>query len=156
MTLDQFQEQLNTTEQRLMNLTPILTEIGNQMTAELRLRAPVFKGEGGGRLQNSISLEVQPTQFSIRMLDYGAYQNYGVKVSSKGTAKYNELIPSPFNDDKIYEFGTGSASRGGQPWGAYYTGLGPHVGWFDNKGGLKDLTQEVTTRLQTAINNMIQ
>ncbi len=101
MTLDQFAEQLNTTEQRLMNLTPILTEIGNQMTAELRMAAPVYKGEGGGRLQNSISLEVQPTQFSVRMLDYGAYQNYGVK--GVGKAKYNNQEPSPFNNNKIYD-----------------------------------------------------
>ncbi len=75
---------------------------------------------------------------------------YGVK--GVGKAKYNNQLPSPFNNNKIYEFGTGSASRGGRPWGAYYSGLGPWVGWFD----MDDLTDEVTSRLQTAINNMFQ
>ncbi len=147
MTLDQFEEQLATTEQRLMNLTPVLTQIGNEMTAELKRNAP--KGETGD-LERSISLTVQPQAFGVIMLDYGAYQNYGVK--GVGKAKYNNQVPSPFNNNKIYEFGTGSASKGGRPWGAYYSGLGPHVGWFD----MDDISEEVTNRLQEAINNFFE
>lgn len=148
MTLDEFEQEVDNIGKQLVNLTPILTDIGQQMTNELRMAAPVA-ADGGGALRGSISLEVQPTQFSITMLDYGAYQNYGVK--GKGKAKYSNQVPSPFNDNKIYEFGTGSASKGGRPWGAYYSGLGPHIDWFD----MRDLTEEVKRRLQEQINNMI-
>lgn len=149
MTLDEFEQEVDNIGKQLVNLTPILTDIGQQMTNELRIAAPEADKDGGA-LKGSISLEVQPTQFSITMLDYGAYQNYGVK--GVGKAKYSNQVPSPFNNDKQYEFGTGSASKGGRPWGAYYSGLGPHIDWFN----MGDITEEVTRRLQTAINNTIQ
>ena len=40
MTLDNFGDYLDQAEQRIMNLTPVLTEIGNTMTAQLRQAAP--------------------------------------------------------------------------------------------------------------------
>ena len=159
MTLDQFEEQLATTEQRLMNLTPVLTQIGNEMTAQLVTDAPM--SDGGGDLKASIRLEVQPNSFSVTMLDYGAYQNYGVTPVQGSTSKdqYGGQITPQGNftiggetANKAFYFGSKNFGPG-PGWGAYYTGLGPHIGWFDNEGGLQSLTREVTRRLQEAINN---
>lgn len=139
------EDRLEAMEQTMIDLAPILTEVGNEITSELRSNAPVA-AEDGGALRNSISLEVQSTQFAISMNDYGAFQNYGVKGVGK-KVKYSQQEPSPFNDDKIYEFGTGNYSRGGKPWGAYYSGLGPHIGWFD----LDEITERVKNKIQTKI-----
>lgn len=146
MTLDEFEQNIDNIGRELLNLTPILTRIGNEMTAELRNAAPVDTGA----LQSSISLEVKPQEFGISMLDYGAFQNYGVKSYEGKGDNDDQDIPTGFATQK-YQFGTGNFSQGGRPWGAYYSGLNAKR-WFN----INDMTNEVTYRLQNAINNMIQ
>lgn len=162
ITLDNFGDYLDQAEQRIMNLTPVLNQIGNDMTAQLKANAP--ESDGGGDLKNSIRLEVQPNSFSVTMLDYGAYQNYGVAPVEGSTSKdkYGGQITPQGNftiggvtANKAFYFGSENFGPG-PGWGAYYTGLGPHIGWFDDKGGLQDLTREVTRRLQEAINNFFE
>ena len=75
MTLDEFETRIVDMRDDIVNLTPILTEIGNDITRELQQAAPTGKT---GNLQSSIRLEVQPQQFAVSMLAYGVFQNYGV------------------------------------------------------------------------------
>lgn len=158
MTLDEFERSLQTSQQRLLDLTPILEAVGQEMTAELRLAAPGF-----GPLKASIRFTVQPNQFGITMLDYGAFQNYGVKSARPTSAKYTNQIKPAGNftiggqtANQYFQFGTGNYSRGGRPWGAYYTGLGPHVGWYDPDGDLSQVTRRVVQKLQQRINQAFE
>ena len=158
MTLDQFEEQLATTEQRLMNLTPVLTEIGNTMTAQLRQAAPESDGENAGGLKRSISLTVQPQTFGVTMNAYGVFQNYGVigykngeraKEPRTGQQKPDEIFPEGSGRGGRYKFGVKKPSKG---WGAYYTGINKNIGWFS----VEDLTDEVTDRLGQAITEFFE
>ena len=72
MTLDEFETRIVDMRDDIVNLTPILTEIGNDITRELQQAAPTGKT---GNLQSSIRLEVQPQQFAVSMLAYGVFQN---------------------------------------------------------------------------------
>ena len=158
MTLDQFERRIDQFNKELINLTPILTEIGNEMTAELRRNAPVADN-GGGSLQSSIELTVQPQSFGISMLAYGVFQNYGVvgvdggsraKDPRGGQRIPNQVFPQGNGQGGKYQFGTKRPKYRG--WGAYYTGFSEHEGWFD----VDDLTQEVTRRLQQRINQAFE
>ncbi len=153
MTLDQFAEQLNTTEQRLMNLTPILTEIGNQMTAELRMKAAATFPNSTGRLAGSISLAVQPTEFSVTMLDYGAYQNYGVRGTDNATTQEDveEGLPGAGREYQFRSKTIGGDLQFGVRKSIAERGLDAK-NWFS----IARLTNDVKLRLQTAINNMFQ
>lgn len=160
MTLDEFETRLVDMRDDIVNLTPILTEIGNEMTRELQSAAPTGKT---GNLQSSIRLEVQPNQFSVSMLDYGAFQNYGVKAVNSKSAEYTNQIKPKGNftiggqtANQYFQFGTGNYSKGRRPWGAYYTGLGPHVGWYDPDGDLSQMTTRVVNKLQQRINQAFQ
>ncbi len=153
MTLDQFAEQLNTTEQRLMNLTPILTEIGNQMTAELRMKAAGTFPNSTGRLAGSISLAVQPTEFNVTMLDYGAYQNYGVRGTDNATTQKDveEGLPGAGREYQFRSKTIGGDLQFGVRKSIAERGLDAK-NWFS----IARLTNDVKLRLQTAINNMFQ
>ena len=155
-TLDDFDNDLGNFGQELQNLTPLLTRIGNEMTAQLRSNAPVADSEGGS-LQSSIQLSVQPTSFGISMLAYGVFQNYGVVGVDGGSRATdprggqripNEVFPQGSGDGGKYQFGVKQPKYRG--WGAYYTGFSKNVGWFD----VDELAEEVTDRLQEAINNL--
>ena len=158
MTLDQFQHQLDNTEQRLMNLTPVLTQIGNEMTAQLVTNAPESDGENAGGLKRSISLTVQPQSFGVIMNAYGVFQNYGVigykdgeraKEPRTGQKVPDEIFPKGRGDGGRYKFGAKQPSKG---WGAYYTGINKNIGWFS----VEDLTKEVTERLGQAITEFFE
>jgi len=152
MTLDELEQNLENMEQSLYNLTPILTEIGNDMTAKLRADAASFAWKDStGALASSISLTVQPDSFGISMYNYGAFQNFGVIGFEGGGKNQSQDNPKSFNNNNKFKFGTGNYSRGGRPWGAYYSGLNAKR-WFD----MDDITNDVTTRLQQELNNIIQ
>lgn len=152
MTLDEFETTIDTIGRELQNLTPQLTAIANQLEQELKAAAPVAE-EGGGALKSSISVDVSPTAFAIEMLDYGAYQNYGVKGTKNNTQQKEVEVGLP-NAGNEYQFG--SQTIGGDlPFGVRKSiaerGLNAK-GWFS----IAELTTEVTERLQEQINNMIQ
>jgi hypothetical protein len=147
------EERLAGMEQTMRDLAPILTEVGNEITSELRSDAPRGNGEGAGALQSSISLSVQPTQFAISMNDYGVFQNYGVVGYKGGDRATNprggqdipdENFPQGSGDGGRYQFGVKQPSKG---WGAYYTGFNKNIGWFD----IDEITERVKTRIQTKI-----
>ena len=156
MTLDEFETRLVDMRDDIVNLTPILTEIGNEMTRELQSAAPTGKT---GNLQSSIRLDVQPQQFAVTMLAYGVFQNYGVvgvdggdraKKPRGGQVSPDSIFPAGSGEGGKYQFGVKQPKYRG--WGAYYTGFNKNIGWFD----VEDLTQQVTTRLQQRINQAFQ
>lgn len=152
MTLDNFGDYLDQAEQRIMNLTPVLTEIGNTMTAQLRQAAPEAR-QNGGDLKRSISLTVQPQSFGVTMLDYGAYQNYGVRGTKNDTdqKEVEEGLPGA---GRKYQF-THLTIGGDLPFGVRKSiaerGLNAK-NWFS----VADLTEEVTERLGQAITEFFE
>lgn len=155
MTLDQFETAIDNFQKEIVDLTPILTEIGNEMTNELRSAAPYKEG----RLQSSIRLAVRPTEFGISMLAYGVFQNYGVvgvdggeraKNPRTGQVRPNDIFPQGSGEGSRYQFGVKQPKYRG--WGAYYTGFNKNIGWFD----VDSLTTEVTRRLQQRINQAFE
>ena len=155
MTLDQLETSLDNMSQSIVNLTPILTEVGNEITSELRTAAPT--GETGS-LKASISLSVQSTQFSISMNDYGVYQNYGVigylggkraKDPRGGQVKPDSIFPQGSGSGGKYQFGAKQPSKG---WGAYYTGFNKNIGWFD----VDALSSRVAEQIQLKINQAFE
>lgn len=152
MTLDNFGDYLDRVEQRIVNLTPILTEVGNQVTAELQNSARTHNWKKSeGLLANSIRVEVRPTEFGVFMNNYGAFQNYGVKSFEGKGKNTDQENPGAFNNNRKFEFGTGNYNKGGRPWGAYYSGLNAQ-NWFS----MEDLTQDVTDYLGQAITEELQ
>ena len=151
MTLDQFEDYLDQAEQRIMNLTPVMTEIGNDITNQLRMAAP----SDTGALQRSITLQVSPNDFGVTMLDYGAYQNYGVAGTSNTTEQ--TTIESPLDGaGSQYGFKTDKQLIGGDlPFGVrksiHERGLNAKE-WFS----IADITAEVTDRLGQAITEFFE
>ena len=154
MTLDDLERQLDQATNEILNITPILTEIGNELTNELRMKAP----ENTGALKSSIRLDVQPQQFGVSMLAYGVFQNYGVvgykegdraKNPRGGQMPPNDIFPKGSGMGGRYQFGVKQPSKG---WGAYYTGFNKNIGWFS----VEELTDKVTTRLQQRINQAFE
>lgn len=159
MTLDEFENRIDDFQKDLLDLTPILTEIGNEMTIALRAKAP-----GSGRLKRSIRLTVEPQQFGISMLAYGVFQNYGVVGVDQGSRAKNprvgQIPPNTGLDTAIFPTGSGTGGRYQfgvkQPkyrgWGAYYTGFSKNVNWFN----IKSIAKDATDRLQQRINQAFQ
>lgn len=154
MTLDEFETRIDDFQKDLLDLTPILTEIGNEMTIALRAQAP-----GNGRLKSSIRLTVEPQQFGISMLAYGVFQNYGVVGVDQGSRATNPRT-GQITPDSVFPQGSGTGGRYQfgvkQPkyrgWGAYYTGFSKNVNWFN----IDSIAQEATERLQQRINQAFQ
>ncbi len=152
-TLDGLEARLEAMEQTMIDLAPILTEVGNEITSELRSNAPEGE-ENGGSLKSSISLSVQPTQFAISMNDYGVFQNYGVvgfdggshaKKPRGGQVKPDDNFPQGrLGEGGRYQFGFKQPSKG---WGAYYTGFNKNIGWFK----IDEITEKVKNKIQTKI-----
>lgn len=88
MTVDDFIQDLNALGQELSDPQSILTEIGEQITSEMKRLAPV----DSGALRNSITYTVTGDEMTINMLYYGAFQNYGVGGSSSSPTN---LTPVP-------------------------------------------------------------
>ena len=88
MTAADFIQDLNALGEELSDPQSILTEIGEQITSEMKRLAPVDTGA----LRNSISYTITGNQILINMLDYGAFQNYGVGGSSSSPIN---LTPVP-------------------------------------------------------------
>lgn len=107
MTVDDFIQDLNALGQELSDPQSILTEIGEQITSEMKRLAPV----DSGALRNSITYTVTGDEMTINMLYYGAFQNYGVNGTSQRVARavpaFGIVQPTspPFYAFKSREFG---------------------------------------------------
>lgn len=158
MTLDEFETRIDEFGQELLNLTPILTEIGNEMTAELRSAASSEFSNSSGALASSISVSVSVDSFAVSMNDYGAYQNYGVAgVANETTqATVEEGISLQPREGSTYSFQYGVISRN--------SGLPFAVRKSIGQKGLRkrpffsvaDLQQEVVDKLQQRINQAFE
>lgn len=158
MTLDEFERNIDNFGQELLNLTPILTQIGNELTSELRAAANSEFSNSTGALANSISVQVGVDSFSVSMKDYGAYQNYGVAGTKNSTSQSNveEGISLRPREGSTYSFQYGVISRdSGLPFAVRKSiaqkGLNKRK-FFS----VADLTREVTERLQQQINQAFQ
>ena len=74
-SVDEFIGELQEFGRRATDLSDILTGIGQEITADLKAKAP--KGKTGN-LTASISFQVTQDSLALEMLDYGVFQNYGV------------------------------------------------------------------------------
>ena len=75
MTLEEFSRQLEGIGQSLEQSPRTLVDLAEQILSEMRFRVPVDTGA----LRNSLRYQVEPAGISFSMLDYGQYQNYGVR-----------------------------------------------------------------------------
>jgi len=103
MTAADFIQDLNALGEELSDPQSILTEIGEQITSEIKRLAPVDTGA----LRNSISYTITGNQILINMLYYGAFQNYGVNGTSQRGANAVEfgVQPRP-SSEPFYAFKT--------------------------------------------------
>lgn len=82
MTLDDLINELGQFGQDISDLSPVLQELGDEITREMRSKVPVDTGA----LRNSIRAQVTYNSLEIDMLYYGAFQNYGVNGTQDGIA----------------------------------------------------------------------
>jgi len=87
MTVDELNARLSTFGQNAIDLSDILTNIGAEITSQIKQTAPV----NTGALRSSISFKVNPNSLELNMLNYGIFQNYGVK----GTEEDPGAISTP-------------------------------------------------------------
>lgn len=78
MTVDDFIADLSELGQELSDPQQILTEIGSDITEEMRRRVPVDTGA----LKQSITYTINGNKIEFSMLYYGFFQNYGVRGQS--------------------------------------------------------------------------
>ena len=100
MTVDDFIADLSELGQELSDPQQILTEIGSDITEEMRRRVPVDTGA----LKQSIGYTVNSNQIEFKMLYYGFFQNYGVSGQSDSLGRsvpFGLLAPS---NGSFYQF----------------------------------------------------
>ena len=117
-------ELLGTFSDELSQPERILSEIGSQITMELKQRVTPFSKTG--RLKNSISYTVSGDTMSINMVNYGVFQNYGVMgiTSSRIPVNVPEfgITVDGYNTTGRFRFGTRNYGEG-PGWGVYYSGI---------------------------------
>lgn len=91
MTVDDFIAELEGFGQELSNISPVLQELGDRITADMKAKAPV----DSGALKNSIRAVVSDNKLEIDMLYYGAFQNYGVNGTSDNIANKVQFGVTP-------------------------------------------------------------
>ena len=142
MTVDEMNARLSQFGQQATDLTDILTQIGSEITGQIKRNAPVDTGA----LKASISFQVGMNSLELEMLNYGIFQNYGVE----GTENDPGAISTPdgiFGVAAGYKFQFKSQTIGGSlPFPVRRSiaqrGLKPKQ--FFN---LRDITDEVVERL---------
>ena len=144
MTVDEFIADLDRFGQQATNLSDILTNIGSEVTQDIKRNLVTTSGTGA--LKASIQFSVTEDTLTLGMLNYGIFQNYGVD----GT-KEQRAIPVEsgiFGVPAGYKFRFKSQTIGGSlPFPVKRSiaerGLKPKQ-FFS----VKDLTDEVTLRIQ--------
>ena len=101
MTVEEFANRLSAFGESFNDLTQILQEFGDEVTAEIKSKAPVDTGA----LRSSIEASATPSQLKLEMLDYGLFQNYGVAgTESDPGAKTSEPQWGTYGNKK-FQFG---------------------------------------------------
>tara|TARA_R110000772_G_scaffold32192_2_gene79024 strand:- start:10193 stop:10642 length:450 start_codon:yes stop_codon:yes gene_type:complete len=83
MTVDEMVGRLDRFGQRATDLSDILTQIGSEITTQIRSRAP----QDTGALKSSIGFSVTTNSLALQMLNYGVFQNYGVDGTEQSPAR---------------------------------------------------------------------
>ena len=91
MTVDDLINELGQFGQDIQDLSPVLQELGDQITADMKSKVPVDTGA----LRNSIRAVVTYNSLEIDMLYYGAFQNYGVNGTQDRTANRVQFGVTP-------------------------------------------------------------
>ena len=91
MTVEEFERALEGVVDAMDNLSPVLTNIGGQIVEDMKQNAPFDTG----RLKQSIKAIIDEDSLSFEMLDYGLFQNFGVKPDYK-TGQRNKPFNSRF------------------------------------------------------------
>lgn len=142
MTVEEFNARLSQFGQNATDLSDILANIGAEITSQIKRAAPVDTGA----LRASISFQVSMNSLEMEMLNYGVFQNYGVK----GTEEDPGAVSTPdgiFGVAANYKFQFKSKTIGGSlPFPVRRSiaqrGLKPK-----NFFNLRDITDEVVERL---------
>ena len=97
-------ELLNSLGEELSRPQSILTEVGEQITSEMKRLAPVDTG----RLRNSISYTISDDVMTLNMMYYGPFQNYGVNGtgSSRGARRVEFGVQPRPTSEPFYAFRT--------------------------------------------------
>ena len=107
MDVNDFIAELEGFGQELSNISPVLQELGDRITADMKANAP----DDTGALKNSIRAVVSDNKLEIDMLYYGAFQNYGVNGTEDYVANKVQFgvtprpKPEPFYSFKKRKFG---------------------------------------------------
>lgn len=106
-----------------------IQEAANVAIEDMKNRLQVGP-DATGALKSSIEAIVNESDLSLGLImnEYGYFQNFGVHgVKDKGTTQMglDEPVAEAFgaSEGDTMSFGTGNYSKGGKPWGAYYSGL---------------------------------
>lgn len=91
MDVNDFIAELEGFGQELSNISPVLQELGDRITADMKASAPV----DSGALKNSIRAVVSDNKLEIDMLYYGAFQNYGVNGTEDNVANKVQFGVTP-------------------------------------------------------------
>lgn len=75
MTLEEFAQQLDGIGQQIEDTPNTLVMLGERIVNSMKMRVPVDTGA----LRNSLRYAVSGDELSFSMLDYGQFQNYGVR-----------------------------------------------------------------------------
>ena len=155
MTVDEFANLINRVGTQLDQTTERTVAISSTLVNRIMSAAP----SDTGRLRQSIQIRVENNrEFYLEMLDYGFFQNYGVKASPDSTTAYNlsqtnvedvVRFALPPSGGSQYQFGVRKADS--RAWGAFYSGLNAK-GFFS----MAAISQEITRLMQEDLNNTIQ
>lgn len=93
MDVNDFIAELEGFGQELSNISPVLQELGDRITADMKAdpNLPV----ASGALKTSIRAVVSDNKLEIDMLYYGAFQNYGVNGTSDNIANKVQFGVTP-------------------------------------------------------------
>ena len=75
MTLEEFSRQLEGIGQQIEGTPNTLVQLGERIVNSMKMRVPVDTGA----LRASLRYAVQGDELSFSMLEYGQFQNYGVR-----------------------------------------------------------------------------
>jgi hypothetical protein len=103
MTVDELIANLGDLGEELSRPESILTEIGEQITSQMKASVPVDTGA----LRNSISYTISNDSIVINMLYYGPFQNYGVNgTESRGSNSVEFGVEPRPTSEPFYAFKT--------------------------------------------------
>jgi hypothetical protein len=96
MTQEEFEKKIGEFGDEIEAINRLLLDIGGILVAKMKNKAPVDTGE----LKKSIRAEVSNYTLQFKMLNYGSFQNYGVRGKSdkRGVKVEFGVQPRPTNE----------------------------------------------------------